>query len=314
MDGNRTISKVEQQARVILGDVRHVVLGFSGGADSTALLRLLLRCGVAVEAVHCNFHLRGLESDRDMEFCRQLCHNLGLPLDVVHFDVPAYEAEHNVGTEVACRELRYDYFRGKMSSTGAERIAVAHHADDNIETLLLNLFRGAGVAGLKGMLPDANGIIRPLLTTSRREIAEYLGELDQDYIVDSTNLDSDYRRNFIRNKLLPAIESRWTGVRKTLVNTIANLQADNEALEAYGAKMSASLPDGDTLPYRMLRESGSCEWILHRWLAGHGAKANVAREIGAMMRRSRPANGKKWITPSGTITASRTALHFSATE
>lgn len=310
MDGNREVSKVEQQARDTLGRVRHVVLGLSGGADSVALLRLLLRLDVKVEAVHCNFHLRGEESDRDMEFCRKLCLCLGLPLDIVHFDVPAYEKEHGVSTEVACRELRYDYFRRKMADTGAGRIAVAHHADDNIETLLLNLFRGAGIGGLKGMLPDANGVIRPLLSVTRKEILRYLTALDQDYIVDSSNLSSDYRRNFIRNELLPAIETRWTGVRKSLVNTIGNLQADHEALEKKASEDFSKLGNMDILPYRTVKDSGSMRWLLHRWLDRYGARSNVAREIEGHLRTGRPQTGKRWTVKHGYILAGRTSLRF----
>lgn len=311
MAHSRIIGKMEQQARGILGPVRHVVLGLSGGADSVALLLVLKRLGVSVEAAHCNFHLRGFESDRDMEFCRNLTRNLDIPLDIVHFDVPAYESEHHVSTEVACRELRYDYFRQKMEQIGTERIAVAHHADDNIETMLLNLFRGCGIAGLRGMLPDANDIIRPLITTTRAEILEYLEELGQDYIVDSTNLSSDYRRNFIRNELLPMIETRWTGVRKAMTTTIANLQSDEAVLRAIAEQELSRLSDPDTLPYRTLKEFPQPEWLLHRWLDRYGARTNISHEIAAALRSGRPQTGKTWHTSSGTILATCTALRFS---
>lgn len=310
MSSSRIVSKVEQQAHEILGRVKHVVLGLSGGADSVALLRLLLRSGLTVEAIHCNFHLRGEEADRDMIFCEQLCSRLQIPLDIVHFDVARYAVTHHVGTEEACRDLRYNYFRERLLATGAERIAVAHHADDNIETLLLNLFRGSGITGLRGMLPDAHGVIRPLLTSTRAEILAYLDALQQDYIIDSSNLDTDYRRNFIRNELLPAIESRWTGVRKSIGNTLSNLRSDAEALQALSERELGNLSDKNELSYRQLRESGCAEWLLHQWLTRYGAKANVAREIAAQLRNGRPANGKRWLTPSGTIAASRRALHF----
>lgn len=311
MAHSRIIGKVEQQARGILGPVRHVVLGLSGGADSVALLLVLKRLGVCIEAVHCNFHLRGAESNRDMKYCRDLTQRLGIPLDIVHFNVPAYESEHHVSTEVACRELRYEYFRQKIEQAGAERIAVAHHADDNIETMLLNLFRGCGIAGLRGMRPDANDIIRPLITTTRAEILEYLEELGQDYIIDSTNLSSDYRRNFVRNELLPMIETRWTGVRKAMTTTIANLQSDDAVLRAVAEEELSRLADPDILPYRMLKEFPQPEWLLHRWLDRYGARTNIAHEIAAALRAGRPQTGKTWLTPSGSILATRTALRFS---
>lgn len=310
MTHSRIIGKIEQQARAILGTVNHVVLGLSGGADSVALLLILKRLGIKTDAVHCNFHLRGEESDRDMEFCRKLSEKTDTPLDIVHFNVPDYVSAHNVSTEVACRELRYRYFRSRMSETGAVRIAVAHHADDNIETMLLNLFRGCGISGLRGMLPDANGIIRPLITATRSEILEYLEELQQNFIIDSTNLLSDYRRNFIRNELLPLIETRWSGVRKAMTSTIANLQADDAVLSAVATQFIARLEDTDTLPYRLLKECDNPEWLLHRWLGRYRARTNIAREIAVAMQSGRPQSGKTWRTPAGTILATRSALHF----
>lgn len=303
---SKVTSKVEQQARSILGPVRKVLLGLSGGADSVALFRVLLRLGVGVVPVHCNFHLRGEESDRDMAFCVKLCEGFGLSLDIVHFDVAEYERKHNVSTEVACRELRYAYFRDTMLRTDAERVAVAHHADDNIETLFLNLFRGSGIRGLRGMMPDANGIIRPLLTTTRAEILQYLKELDQDYVTDSTNLESDYRRNYIRNELLPSIEARFPGVRKAMTLTIGNLRSDDGALENAWKDIEESMDNPDILPYRRI----SSEWMLHRWLGRYGCRANVSREIADKLQDGRPETGKRWQAAEGYIVATRTALCY----
>lgn len=312
MNPLKIIGKVEQQARAILYNkqLNRIVLGLSGGADSVALLRILLRQGFTVFPAHCNFHLRGAEADRDTRFCQDLCDSLGIGLDIVHFDVPAYESEHGVSTEIACRELRYAYFREALVRNNAQRIAVAHHADDNIETMLLNLFRGSGISGLRGMLPDANDIIRPLLTTTRAEILEYLEAIGQDYIVDSSNLCSDYRRNYIRNELLPAIESRWAGARKAITNTIGNLQADERALKAIELNY-LDLEDPQFLPYDKIREAPDAQWVLHRWLSRFGCRANVAREIAAMMRVSRPETGKKWKAFPGTVTATRKGLEYS---
>ena len=303
---SRITAKVEQEARSILGPVRKVLLGLSGGADSVALFRVLLRLGVEVVPVHCNFHLRGAESDRDMAFCEKLCEQFGLPLDIIHFDVVEYERKHHVSTEVACRELRYAYFRDTMRRMDAERVAVAHHADDNIETMFLNLFRGSGIRGLRGMLPDAHGIIRPLLTTTRTEILEYLKVLGQDYVTDSTNLESDYRRNYIRNELLPSIETRFPGARKAMTLTIGNLRSDDGALEHTWKDIEDSLEDPDTLPYKLIKS----EWMLHRWLSRYGCRANIAREIAGKLRAGRPDTGKRWQAAGGWIIATRTALHF----
>lgn len=119
----------------------------SGGADSVCLLRLMLQLGYKVHAVHCNFHLRGEESQRDECFCQQLCKDLGVTLHLVHFDTKTYAETHKVSIEMAARELRYDYFEQLRMSIGAASIAVAHHRDDNVETVLMNLIRGTGIHG-----------------------------------------------------------------------------------------------------------------------------------------------------------------------
>jgi len=171
------IPDLERRVRDVMrgAGVTRVLAGVSGGADSVALL-LALRSDPHMEltAVHCNFHLRGEESDRDMLFVEQLSGRLGVPLVTVHFDVPEYIRRNGVSVEMACRDLRYAEFRRIMSQVGAGRIAVAHNADDNAETLLLNLMRGAGVAGLRGMRPDTGEVIRPLLSLSRADIERYL--------------------------------------------------------------------------------------------------------------------------------------------
>lgn len=303
-------AKIHQQARALMPGIQSVILGLSGGADSVALLHILKNIGVRIMAVHCNFHLRGEESDRDMNFCIELCRGLDVPLDIVHFDVPAYQNAHNVSLEVACRELRYEYFYRMLQETGFDRIAVAHHADDNIETLFLNLLRGCGIDGLRGMLPDANNVVRPLLLVTRAEILQYLDVIGQTYVTDSTNLQSDYRRNFIRNELLPLIETQWTGARKAITSTISNLRSDSEALDMLVARELGSLQDQSVLPYQVLKESAAPQWLLHKWLTRYGTKTNIVREIMAAFTAGRPQTGKQWCVRDGIIRATRTALRF----
>ena len=199
-----------------IADVKKVIAGISGGADSVAMLLGLHEAGADITAIHCNFHLRGEESERDRRFVEKLCQRLEIPLVVIDFDVNDYMLRHKISTEMACRELRYAEFRRILNEKKADRIAVAHHADDNAETLLLNLMRGAGVAGMRGMVPDTGEIIRPLLEVSRTEILHYLESKGETYVTDSTNLISDYRRNFLRNEILPLLESRWPEARRSI--------------------------------------------------------------------------------------------------
>lgn len=217
-----------------------VGVGLSGGADSVALLRVLAELGVSTRAYHCNFHLRGAESDRDEEFCRRLCRDLGVRLSVKQFDVDARRRATGESVEMACRELRYGWWR----SLGLTTLAVAHHADDNAETLLLNLMRGSGVRGLKGMLPKSGGfIIRPFLGVDRADIETYLRQSGQDYVTDSTNASTDFRRNRVRHGLLPALEELFPGGTAGIKRSLECLRDNYELYEHYIASLRGSHVD-----------------------------------------------------------------------
>lgn len=205
-----------------------VLVALSGGADSVALLRVLLELGYDCRAAHCNFHLRGEESNRDEKFVTELCHNLGAHLYIKHFDVPGHMNEHGVSMEMACRELRYGWFEELRQECGCSCIAVAHHSDDNIETFFLNALRGTGIAGLTGMKPRNGVVVRPLLCVSRAEILEWLGEIGQDYVTDSTNQANAAKRNRLRNIVLPALYGEFDGAKDALLATIENMRRCNE--------------------------------------------------------------------------------------
>ena len=182
------------------------LVALSGGADSVALLLILKDLGYRIEAAHCNFHLRGEESNRDEAFVKKLCQEQNIPLHLIHFDTKEYADLHQVSIEMAARDLRYGYFRQLRKDIGAEKVCVAHHRDDAVETLLMNLMRGSGVHGLTGIRACNGEIVRPLLDVSRQEIETYLHSIGQDYVMDSTNLVDDVVRNKIRLNVLPLLE------------------------------------------------------------------------------------------------------------
>ena len=200
------------------------IVALSGGADSVCLLLKTIEKGDTVEALHCNFHLRGDESDRDENFCRNLCEKYNVPLHVKHFDTNAYAKRHKVSIEMAARELRYAWFEEMRQKLNAEEILVAHHQDDNIETMLMNMMRGTGISGLTGMKHRNGYIVRPLLDMTRQEILDYLALRKQDYITDSTNLETDAIRNKIRLQLLPLMEEIFPTARKNIAKTMHYLQ------------------------------------------------------------------------------------------
>ncbi len=200
-----------------------VLVALSGGADSVALLRILLKAGYRCEAAHCNFHLRGDESNRDEAFVRELCNTLAVNLHTTHFDTTQYAEQHHISIEMAARELRYHWFAQVRQQCGAKVIAVAHHKDDSVETMLLNLIRGTGINGLTGIRPQNGEVVRPLLCVTRREITNYLQHIAQPYVTDSTNLQDEYTRNKIRLNLLPLMQTINPSVQDSLIDTAHHL-------------------------------------------------------------------------------------------
>ena len=196
-----------------------VLVALSGGADSVALLRVLLSSGYSCECAHCNFHLRGEESDKDELFVQHLCDRMGVKLYLAHFDTRLYASANKLSIEMAARELRYAWFEELRAQVGANAIAVAHHRDDSVETILLNLIRGTGINGLKGITPRNGYIVRPLLQESRESIEEYLRALEQDYVTDSTNLQDVYMRNKIRLNILPMMKELNPSVAESIQET-----------------------------------------------------------------------------------------------
>ncbi|MCM1520412.1 MAG: tRNA lysidine(34) synthetase TilS [Lachnoclostridium sp.] len=222
-----------------------VLVTLSGGADSVALARVLARLGITIVAAHCNFHLRGDESDRDESFVRDFCRDHGIELHVKHFDVTARCLEYHESVETACRNLRYDWFENLRREIGAKSIAVAHHADDNVETFLFNAMRGTSVKGLKGMLPRNGYIIRPFLEVTRHEIIDYLTVEGLDHVEDSTNASTDYARNRIRNLILPEMERSFSGASTRIALTQRNLRDDYLLLSDYVAELTSRFVASD---------------------------------------------------------------------
>lgn len=196
-----------------------IIVALSGGADSVALLRILHTLGYDCEAAHCNFHLRGTESDRDEMFVRKLCKTMRTPLHTIDFATEQYAIEKKISIEMAARELRYQWFAEIKEKTKANVIAVAHHQDDSVETVLLNLIRGTGINGLLGIRPKNGDIVRPLLCISRKEITDYLQNAGQEYMTDSTNLQDEYTRNKIRLNLLPLMQEINPLVKEHIIDT-----------------------------------------------------------------------------------------------
>ena len=223
------------------------IIALSGGADSVSLLLVLKHLeselGITLEAAHCNFHLRGDESLRDEQFCQQLCRRLHVPLHLVHFDTHAYADLHHVSIEMAARDLRYAYFEQLRHDIHAHDICVAHHRDDSVETLLLNLVRGTGLRGLRGIQPRNAHIIRPLLSHSRQQIEQYLDALGESYVTDSTNLHNDVKRNKIRLNIIPLLRELNPSASQSIFETSLRV---TEALKIFDDAIQHAIADVTT--------------------------------------------------------------------
>lgn len=206
------------------------VVALSGGPDSVALLRALVDLGYTVHAAHCNFRLRGEESNRDEMFCCRLCEELHVPLHRIHFDTESYADLHKVSVEMAARTLRYGYFERLCRDIEADGVCVAHHSDDQVETIMLNLVRGTGLRGLQGMKWRNGNILRPMLGVNRSEILAYLETIGQTYVVDHTNLEDDVQRNKMRLNILPLLEEINPAVRANVLRMAGHL-AEVDALQ-----------------------------------------------------------------------------------
>lgn len=271
-----------------------LLLAVSGGADSTALLLAYLKAGIHVEAAHCNFNLRGEESVRDRDFVSSLCNAKKVTLHLAEFDTPSL-AMPGESIEMVCRRLRYEFFRSLRLEHNFTRIVLAHNADDNIETFFLNALRGSGSSGLRGMRPDTGELLRPLLPFGRKEILDFLKENDQKFIVDSSNLSSDYRRNFLRNEVLPLIESEWKGCRKALAATIDIQRRENIIITHY-VKKTLEGNEG-FLSWETLRDFPDALTLIYYFIKPHGGSPVIASEISSSALF--PTSGKEWRLADG---------------
>ncbi len=183
-----------------------VLVALSGGVDSVVLATLMLRSGYTFSVAHCNFHLRGEESNRDERFVRSWAEKNKIKLFVSEFDTYAYMQQKGISLEMAARELRYSMFKNLMTSQGFSLLATAHHADDSAETFFINLLRGTGIAGLHGILPKHDNIVRPLLFATRKDIFDFAKANNIPFVEDSTNEDTQFLRNKIRHRLFPLLK------------------------------------------------------------------------------------------------------------
>jgi len=299
----------------------HYLVAVSGGADSVCLLLMLQQLGYQVEAVHCNFHLRGDESQRDEEFVKNLCSEKQITIHLTHFDTKTYADQHQVSIEMAARNLRYHYFEQLRCDLNADDICVAHHSDDQAETVLMNLLRGSGLRGLQGIRPRNGHIVRPLLCLSRADIEAWLAAKGQPYVTDSTNLQPDILRNYLRLNVIPQLQQLVPAAKTNILTTASHV---SEALRVYDAATSealhrlttvpdgspsATVPDGSpshSIPIAALLHEPSPESLLYEWLNPCGFNGATIEAVASHLRQ--PMSGKLWTSDTHELCVHRGQL------
>ena len=295
----------------ILDKGKLYIVALSGGADSVALLLMMHDEGFRVEAAHCNFHLRGDEADRDEQFVVDLCSRLGINLHRVHFDTREYAELHKQSIETAARNLRYAYFNSLLHDIGADAIVVAHHRDDNVETVLMNLVRGTGLNGMSGIRPVNGNILRPLLGMSRNEIEDYLRRRGQSWVTDSSNLETDATRNKFRLEVMPLLSKINPSVARSIDSTAHHLQQAGEIVDwALGIMIRQVLTHNvsgvDEVDVEKLLALPAPQYVLNAICVRYGFTPQQTEQVFQMMNNA--VKGKAIASSTHEIAAEKSRL------
>ncbi len=263
--------------------LKKMVVAVSGGADSMVLAALLQQAGVSIAIAHCNFGLRGEESDGDEAMVAAWAAAQDIPFRVQRFDTKAQLASQGGNLQETARVLRYEWFEALRQEMGFDLIATAHHSQDSVETMLINFFKGTGIAGMHGILPQQNKIIRPLLTFTKEELQQFATEHQIPWREDSSNLKDDYTRNAIRHQLLPVIDKIFPGAADNLLgNTFRFAETEqlyNQAIEGYRKKLLLQRNKDWYIPVLRLRHVVPLATVLWELLRPFGFSPAQAKEV-----------------------------------
>lgn len=285
------------------------LLAVSGGLDSTVMASLFHKAGFDFAIAHVNFHLRGGESDRDENFVRSLAEKYGVKIFVKHFETAKFARKNKISIQVAARHLRYDWFDEILIEHAYDQLATAHHLDDQVETFLINLSRGTGIAGLHGILPKQGKIIRPMMFTGRMEIKAYAIENKLDFVEDSSNLSTKYTRNQIRLKVIPQLERISPGFSREVTRTVSFIR-DAESIYRQAIKIKRKeifhkKGDGFYLSSEAFYKLAPFETWAYELLSPYGFNLSNIRDI-AGLADSIP--GKEVLSPTYRIIRDREHL------
>ncbi len=290
----------------------HILIAVSGGADSTVLCELMHKANFTFTIAHCNFKLRGAESDRDELFVKNLSEKYKVAFFVKHFETQKIAADTKKSIEETARDLRYTWFKELIIEHNLKNIATAHHADDNIETVLMNFFRGTGIKGLRGILPEQTNIIRPILFAKRNEIESYAAENSLEFVTDSSNATNDYTRNYFRNELIPAIVKVYPEAKQNILHNIDRFRdialLYEEKIKEVKSKIIEKRGEEIHIPVLKLAKTKSLQTIIYEIISAYDF---TTQQIGEVEKLLISESGKFILSPTHRMLKNRNWLIIS---
>lgn len=284
-----------------------LLVAVSGGPDSVVLLDALCALDFHCVVAHCNFHLRGEDSDGDERFVESVAKHYGVPFCKVGFDTVSVARSQNISIEMAARNLRYGWFEKMADEYGCDAIAVAHNANDVVETFFLNLVRGTGIAGLSGIAPKRGRVVRPMLDVPRVCIMDYIDRYHLQYRIDVTNSDTVYRRNKIRHELMPLLEEINPAIIATMLGNISNLRAAADIVGVYTEDFKSRCiqrsSDGfEYVDIALLEQCPGFGQLVYGWLGGYGFSSFQIRQVVACLDG---VSGRRFVSSQATAVINR---------
>ena len=287
----------------------HLLLAVSGGLDSVVLTALCHQAGLDFTIAHCNFQLRGNESDRDEQFVRQLATRYGKEIHVKKFDTTVYSAANKFSIQVAARVLRYAWFK---EVAGRHLIVTAHHLDDNIETLLMNFFKGTGISGLRAMLPRQDQLVRPLLFARRTELEAFAANQGLAWTEDSSNQSDAYTRNYFRHQVIPLVQQVYPAALSNLADNISRFREIeliySQAIEQKKKKLLEYKGSEIHIPALKLKQSEPLPTLVHEIITPFGFSPQQAADVISLLDS---ASGKYVLSATHRILKNRNWLIIS---
>lgn len=306
---NRFLQFIKKHALINNGE--KLLLAVSGGLDSMVLLNLCKLANYNVTVAHCNFQLRGDASDADAAFVKKISSDFGFPYFEKRFETKSYARAQGVSTQMAARDLRYQWFNELMLEHQLNKLVVAHHLNDNLETVLLNMARGTSIAGLRGMKPKAGHLIRPLLDFERDEIESYAISEEIVWREDSSNASEDYKRNFIRHQIVPRLSELNPGLLETFKKTTEkNLEVEGVFLDRMLMLSSLLKTEGDSVEIAKedLKQNNVGAFQLSELVKPFGFNFEQSKEV---LEAIEGISGKQFLSTTHKLIIDRSALIIS---